>query len=276
MNTTLRIGRIPFLVCAPFFHRFLDQNEPGFEFVDDPPRMQNRALRAGKIHLSPSSSLEYAQNSGQYLVAPDICTSSTLEIRSVKLFSHKPWEYLGGEPVHLSGQSDTSVALVRVLSALRYGVDPVFDDTGAFDASRHVARALIGDEALREDVYGNWPFRYDLATVWQAWKGLPFVFGMWIIHQNATSPELQPLLNRFLSEMALSVEEFRKDRATVLKKWWERYPAAIPWETALSYHDAVDYRFTPDRQQSLALFYQDCVTIGILAEAPELRFWKGL
>ena len=178
--------------------------------------------------------------------------------------------------MHLSGQSDTSVALVRVLSALRYGVEPVFDDTGAFDASRHVARALIGDEALREDVYGNWSFRYDLATVWQAWKGLPFVFGMWIIHQNATSPELQPLLNRFLSEMALSVEEFRKDRAMVLKKWWERYPAAIPWETALSYHDAVDYRFTPDRQQSLALFYQDCVTIGILAEAPELRFWKGL
>jgi L-rhamnose mutarotase len=71
-----------------------------------------------------------------------------------------------------------------------------------------VARALIGDEALREDVYGNWSFRYDLATVWQAWKGLPFVFGMWIIHQNATSPELQPLLNRFLSEMALSEPRF--------------------------------------------------------------------
>lgn len=272
MDRFLHVGRIPFLVCAPFFHQFLDHRQANYRFCDGPPKALNALLRQGKIHLAPSSSLEFAHCPGLYRIAPDICTSSTLEIRSVKLFSRDPWPRLGGAPLHLTGQSDTSVALVRVLSALRFGVEPVYEEARPFDPARHRARALIGDEALREDARGHWPYAYDLASVWQEWQGLPFVFGMWIIHQSALEAPVRPLLDSFLAEMAKSVASFREDRATALRAWCAHYPSDLPWELALGYYDAVDYRFTPDRQESLRLFYRCCAEIGILSAVPELTF----
>ena len=272
MDSILHVGRIPFLVCAPFFHRMLGLDQPGWDYTDAPPRVLNALLRAGNIHLAPSSSLEYAQSPAQYVIAPDICTSSTLEIRSVKLFSRLPWERLHGQPVHLTGQSDTSVALVRVLSAQYFQVEPVYVEQGVFDPTGQVARVLIGDQALSEDAQGAWPYAYDLASVWQQWQGLPFVFGMWIVHRLALEPAVRPVLDRFLDEVAASVDAFRQDRALALKHWCAVYPADLSWELVLSYYDAVDYRFTPDRKESLRLFYACCARLGLIPSVPELHF----
>ena len=53
----LRVGKIPFLVCAPFFHHFLDENRrfEGISFVDGVPSALNQMLWTGKIHLAPAS-----------------------------------------------------------------------------------------------------------------------------------------------------------------------------------------------------------------------------
>ncbi len=272
MDPILQIGRIPFLVCAPFFHRFLGHPDAEFRFTDGTPKSLNALLRQGIVHLAPSSSLEFAHRPDLYRIAPGICTSSTLEIRSVKLFSRLPWAQLGGGNVHLTGQSDTSVALARVLSHQRFGIRPHFDEQSPYSPEQHCARVLIGDQALQEDAAGHWEFRYDLATVWQEWQGLPFVFGMWMIHQSALETPLRPLLDRFLSEMARSVDEFRSNRPGALQRWCAQYPSQLPWELVLDYYDAIDYRFTPDRQQSLTIFYECCVREGLLSSAPTLDF----
>lgn len=276
MNTNLQVGRIPFLVCAPFFHRFIGQNLPNIHFVDGVPKALNTLLRLGKVHLAPSSTLEYAQAPKKYFIAPNICTSSTLEIRSVKLFSEFPWEKLDQKRVHLTRQSDTSVALARVLSTLRFGVTPHFEDSESFSQGAFAARVLIGDQALQEDAFGKWPYCYDLASVWQEWQGLPFVFGMWIVHESAVLPALRPLLNEFLVEMEASVEEFRQHREAALQAWCALYPSGLPWEVALQYYDAVDYRFTWDRQESLGRFYGYCQQLGLIPSAPALRFLPEL
>lgn len=276
MNTNLQVGRIPFLVCAPFFHRFIGQIQPNIHFVDGVPKALNTLLRLGKVHLAPSSTLEYAQASEKYFIAPKICTSSTLEIRSVKLFSLFPWEKLDQKRVHLTGQSDTSVALTRVLSALHFGVSPHFEDTESFSREKFAARVLIGDQALREDAFEEWPYRYDLATVWQEWQGLPFVFGMWIVHESALDPVLRPVLDDFLSEMGESVDAFRQHREVALQAWCALYPSGLPWDLALQYYDAVDYHFTADRQESLLRFYGFCHQLGLIPRAPALRFLPEL
>ena len=53
----LRVGRIPFLVCAPFFHDFLGRESrlADVEFVDGPPSAHCAGLKDGSIHVFDTS-----------------------------------------------------------------------------------------------------------------------------------------------------------------------------------------------------------------------------
>ena len=54
---TLRVGRIPFLVCAPFFFNSVGrENEfPEVAFVDGPPSAHSAGLKDGSIHVFDTS-----------------------------------------------------------------------------------------------------------------------------------------------------------------------------------------------------------------------------
>jgi chorismate dehydratase len=255
MEHFLTVGRIPFLVCAPFFHRFLDNPLPKVRFLDGVPSEQNKRLREGSVMLSPSSSIEYAKNQKNYVACNRFCTSSTLEIRSVKLFSKYKWENLGKKSVHLTKESETSVYLLKLLSSLCFKVEPVWKNEafdGAFDA-----RLLIGNNALREDE-DKWEFVYDLASVWQDWQSLPFVFGLWIIRKEALGGSSLALLENYLNETEASINDFKKDRGLCLEKWEKHYPHHLPQSLAYGYYNAVDYSFTAKHEESLKKFYELC------------------
>jgi len=255
MEHFLTVGRIPFLVCAPFFHRFLDNPLPKIHFLDGVPSEQNKRLRKGKIMLSPSSSIEYAMNRKNYVACNRFCTSSALEIRSVKLFSKYKWENLNKKSVHLTKESETSVYLLKLLSKQRFKVEPVWKTetfNGACDA-----RLLIGDSALRESE-NKWEFIYDLASVWQDWQNLPFVFGLWIIRKEALGEGSLALLKNYLNETETSINDFKKDRKLCLQKWEKHYPHGLPQSLAYDFYNAVDYNFTAKHEESLKKFYELC------------------
>ena len=256
MEHFLTVGRIPFLVCAPFFHRFLDNPLPGIRFLDGVPSEQNRRLGEGSVMLSPSSSIEYAKNPVNYVICNRFCTSSTLEIRSVKLFSKYKWEDLSKKSVHLTEESETSVCLLKLLSNLCFKVKPVWV-CGNFDEESCDARLLIGDRALREPE-NKWAFSYDLASVWQDWQNLPFVFGLWIIRREALGRGFLPLLKNYLNETEMSIEDFKKNRKQCLKKWEKYYPHRLSQNLACDFYNTVDYSFTARHEESLKKFYELC------------------
>ncbi|MCL2283062.1 MAG: menaquinone biosynthesis protein [Fibromonadales bacterium] len=251
MESFLTVGRIPFLVCAPFFHRFLDNPVPKVRFLDGVPSQQNKRLRDGTVMLSPSSSIEYAKNREKYIICDRFCTSSTLEVQSVKLFSKYKWENLGGKSVHLTGESDTSATLLKLLSSLRFKVSPVWSCEDNCDA-----RLLIGDRALREGSENKWEYSYDLASVWQEWQNLPFVFGLWIIRKEALGRG--SLLENYLNETEESIREFKENRRQCLQKWERHYPHGLPQAVACDYYNAIDYSFTASHERSLKKFYELC------------------
>ncbi|MDR1759042.1 MAG: menaquinone biosynthesis protein [Fibrobacter sp.] len=270
----LSIGRIPFLVCAPFFHAFTGNEEqyPDFSFEDGAPTKLNAGLFNGQIHLAPASSLVYGIHPENFVLAPRLCTSCRLEVQSVKLFSHSPWENLSGKRVHFTPQSATSVALVRVLSALRFHVQPDFIANESFTSENFEARLLIGDEALLENQKDLFEYRYDLAAIWEEWQKLPFVFGAWSIHRSALRPEMQNLVHEFLAQVENSVRSFRENPAAALEKWRARYPVSLPNHVIEHYYASMDYAFTEERKQSLSLFFKYCTQLGIIAAAPKLEF----
>ncbi len=264
----LQIGRIPFLVCAPFFHRFFREKFPNYSFIDGVPSVLNQKLWKGEIHLAPASSIAYAFAPQSLVLCPDICTSCNLEVQSVELFSQFPLEELSGKRIHLTSQSGTSVALLRILCSRYAHVFPQFvSSTENCDAS-----LLIGDEALLEKFQNRWPFRYDLAVLWKDWQGLPFVFGAWSIHKSALSNGLRPTLEKFLLHVRESIAAFRKDPKASLEEWSRHYPVPFSEDQLKGYYDSLDYRFTEERKESLSRYFNLCAAEGILPSAPPLHF----
>lgn len=269
---TLRVGRIPFLVCAPFFHDFLGRESeyPDVEFVDGPPSVHCVGLKEGSIHLSPASSIAFAQKPGSMVLSPDICTSCSFEVRSVKLFSHLPIEELGGRLIRMTAQSMTSVNLLKILMEQRYKVTAVYEG-GAYREG-DVACLLIGDQALEENERRRFPYDYDLGSLWLEWQKVPFVFGAWLISKMALEPELRPTLERYLQDTKTSVEKFRANPAAALDKWLAKYPVNLPRAVVDDYYSALDYCFTDERKKSLELFYKCASAQGLIGEAPAMEF----
>jgi chorismate dehydratase len=264
----LRVGRIPFLVCAPYFHASL-QGFPGASFTDGPPRALNILLAQGLVDCAPSSSFEYARNAGDYLLLPGLCTSGRGEVKSVLLFSETPWETLAGKSIELSPDSDTSNALVRVMSRFHFGVEPVFVEAGGTPIP--AARIAIGDAALRESALGRWPHRYDLAQVWQAWQGAPLPLGIWILRARTWEADPETVrgyhahLNRSLLDFFASPEE-------CLRRWEAAFGLPLTMEKALDFFSTADYVLTAGHEQSLRTFFDLCTRAGLVAEAPSLRY----
>lgn len=270
---TLRVGRIPFLVCAPFFHDFLGREREicGVEFVDGPPSAHCAGLKDGSIHLSPASSITFAQKPGAFVLSPVLCTSCSFEVRSVKLFSKYPVEDLNGKTVRLSSQSKTSVSLIRILLEIRYGLKPVY--VQGFDASlEDDACVLIGDLALEENERHRFAYSYDLGTLWQDWQGLPFVFGAWVISKEALLPSLRSTLENYMDCTEKSIEKFRANSSAALDRWLAKYPVKLPRSVVEDYYKVLDYRFTDERKRSLALFFEFAARMGLVNHAPELEF----
>lgn len=268
----LRVGRIPFLVCAPFFHDFLGRESeyPQVDFVDGPPSAHCAGLKDGSIHLSPASSITFAQKPGAFVLSPDICTSCSFEVRSVKLFAKRPIEDLNGRRVRMTAQSMTSVTLLRILLEDRYGLRPEYS-SGAYEDSDD-AVLLIGDQALEENERHRFAFDYDLGALWQDWHKLPFVFGAWLISKEALKPEMKPVLLDYMDATQRSVENFKANPGAALDKWLAKYPVQLPRPVVDDYYSALDYRFTEERKTSLKLFFKHAKEKGLVNEVPELEF----
>lgn len=271
----LCVGRVPFLVCAPYFHRFFQSEtlKSRFLFDDGVPSALNSLLSEGKIHLAPASSFNYALHPDKFVLYSELCTSCHLEVHSVRLYSKEPIENLGGKLVHLTSNSATSVALLKVLFSLCYHVEPRYVVERPYDAHLDKARLLIGDEALLENRKNDFPYVYDLASLWQNWQGLPFVFGAWSIHYTALESPLVQELSDFLREVRLSVTQFRESPRLALECWKRHYPVDIPIEDLQAYFNALDYAFTAERKKSLKLFFEKCFEIGLLSSIPPMKYW---
>lgn len=197
-RNAVRIGRIPYINCYPVYGA-LDRGLVALDgaVVDGIPSALNRLMATGQLDVSVVSAVEYARDSGRYLLLPDLAISCDGPVRSVLLFSKRPAEELDGRRVIVSRSSMTSVALLDLLFAHVWRVSPetVPGDAEATDIVRfadedHDARLVIGDAALLLNNQGEgaaaprYPYVYDLGAEWKRWTGQPFVFAVWVAQRT--------------------------------------------------------------------------------------------
>jgi len=192
----LRVGQIPYLNLEPFHFGL---RLPGVELHPLPPRAMGLLAAEGGLDAGAFSLMDSVRLKDRFEPLGDFCLACGGEVRSVLFFARWPIEELAGATVAVTGETSTSVVLLKVLLALRYGLKDVrYVDLGGVEAADGCL--LIGDEALRRrhGIEGL-PHRYDLAEEWAAWQGLPFVFARWMVRATA-GPEEKASLREALSE----------------------------------------------------------------------------
>ncbi len=273
LSAEFRVGYIPYLNCIPFFHHLKAAGFKG-RFVSGVPAELNLMLQHGELSVSPSSSFEYARNWRDYLLLPDHSISSVEQVKSVLLFSPVAIDELSGQKIALTGESATSINLLRIIFREFYGLDDVEDAVPDQPIetliAQHQPALLIGDRALiAANNLAEGMQIFDLGEIWYRQTGLPFVFALWMVSRSA--------VDTFTSELAALGGQLQRSRQSLME---DPVPVATTLARDISlspdeivrYWNTIDYRFEKEHQRGVQLFFSLCEKHHLLPESPELNF----
>lgn len=266
----LRISAISYLNTAPLMWDF-EHGEAGrqFEIAYTLPSSCARNLAEGTADIGIIPAAAYTQIPGLH-VLPDVAIASRRAVRSILLVSKTPLEKV--RTVALDTSSMTSVALTKVLFEKWLGGGRTFTPM-APNVDEMLAQCdaglVIGDPALQID-----RSRYhtlDLAEEWIRYTGKPFVFAFWAVRGEALR-EADPAL-----DLAAAFRDSRdhglqtENLDTITHEWAPRL--GLSESDVRSYlTENIHYEFDADCLQGLQLFYRYAAELGVLPEAPALRF----
>ncbi len=259
----VRIGMVNYINTAPIYEVWKERvRQPDWHVIEAPPSTLNRMLAADELDLGFVSSYEYAARPARYRILADLSISATGPVGSVFLFSMVPPAELQGRVVLLTGQSDTSVCLVRLVLEEFLGVAPAYvrgEVFGAHDGAEISAVLAIGDEALRLRQEDRYPFCLDLGEAWHRNTGLPFVFAVCAVREEflaANADAARAVGTAFL--------DCRRQGLARLPEICDRVARRIPMdcEACSRYLRAMEYDLGPVKQQALERFFSALIKRG--------------
>ncbi|MBE0429502.1 MAG: menaquinone biosynthesis protein [Thermoleophilia bacterium] len=270
-SAAVRIGHFEFLNGYPLYYGLeRGQGWGCFDLVHGVPTKLNGLLLAGGLDISPISSIEYAAHADGLLLFPRLSITSDGTVDSIQLICRRPIENI--ETVAVTGQSATSVVLLKILLRQGYGLAPEFTGLagGVAEALRERdAVLLIGDQALDACYRGGWERAYDLGSEWKELTGLPMVFALWAVRRpfyRARPDETREVQERLL----YSVDYCRGHWEEVVTAASGAYP--FEPDMLRAYFSKLRYDFTGEFRQGLEEFYRRAVQIGEAGGVPRLEF----
>lgn len=270
----LCIGQIDYANCFPIFSALQKNFDcSSYRFVKGAPSILNRKLLSGGIDLCPSSSIAYARSAETLRLIPDLSISSVGPVQSVKLFSCVPLEKLDRSLIGLTVESETSVALLKIIlqKFYRYSNEfiPVVVD-GSFAPGRTCPAVLvIGDMALKWNVKFPDMYQYDLGDLWFSRTGLPFVFALWMIRDDivrALPEEAARIRGNLLEAKRIAVTTLEELVSAGTEYDW------MGRETLLDYWKIISYDLTPWHLEGVKTFFRFSREIGVLEKEPAIDF----
>lgn len=140
--------------------------------------------RKGEIDAGILATADFLLHESRYEPVAGLGIANSEEVRSILFLSKRPMSELDGARIGITEETSTSVRLLRTLLEVRDGNKPQQYVRGLRDKAD--AFLVIGNEALRRNQTPTpeFPYRYDLATEWWKWTGLPFVFALWTVRRS--------------------------------------------------------------------------------------------
>jgi len=233
----LRVGRISYLNVEPFFHAF-----PWPIAESLAPRALGEAVAEGRIDAGPLALADCLRLEGTVTRLPFGIVGPT-RAQSVLLFSDRPMQELGGRRIAVTGETSTSVRLLRILLAFRHEV-PAPTLVGLDEAADAVL--LIGDAALRAR-QEPWPrpLCHDLGEEWTTWTGHPMVFATWAVRMDAPARARRGLE----AALAAALEAGLASLSAIAAR---RRDVGLSEAEITAYLRSFTYRIGPDEEKAAA------------------------
>jgi len=262
----VRLGAVGYLNARPLVWG-LDRSLR-FLLRFDVPSTCASLLHDGAIEIGLIPSIEYLRG-GPYAIVPDLAIASRGPVASVLLFTSRPMRDVRSIAMDVS--SRTSVALVRVLCAQLFKINPKIEPAGP-DLPQMLGRCdaalIIGDNALFQppNVEHTLPVEViDLGKAWTELTGLPFVYAFWAGRPGMLEPgDVEALQAARDAGVAAS-----DDVACA-------YLRDMPARQALGMRylrENIKYHLGAEEQAGLELFYRYAAEIDVAPSSDGLRFF---
>lgn len=261
---TIRLGAVGYLNARPLVHG-LDSQPHRFSIRFDVPAKCATLLHEKAIDLGLIPSIEYLHRP-DYRIVPGVAIVSQGAVASVALFSTRPTTAV--RSIAIDNGSRTSVALLRILCAQWFDIEPKFvtlpPDLPSM-LKRCDAGLLIGDQALLTDYDGLGLEKTDLGEEWTAMTGLPFVYAFWAGRPGALSADDVAALKQardaglaHIDEIARAYFPDDEDKAR---------------RGAEYLRENVSYAFGDREQAGLRKFLEVSAEIRLVANSGKLQFY---
>jgi chorismate dehydratase len=281
------LGAVGYLNARPLV--FGLEESPRFDLRFDVPSQCAELLHANEIDVGMIPSIEYLRGSDRarprdagsdYLIVPDLAIASRGAVASVALYTTRAMRDV--RSIALDTSSRTSVALVRVLCARAFNIDPRLaarrpDLEEMLSGSD--AALLIGDNALftapeevrvMHDPASGGPDevrveKIDLGEAWTALTGLPFVWAFWAGRPGVlTSGDVQIL--RDARDAGVTQPE------AISRSYFPSSPARQLVGTRYL-RDNIKYHLGDDERAGVELFHRYAAEARVVDVAQPLRFF---
>lgn len=273
----LRVSVVDFLNARPLTWGLLHDPPPGIEVSRDTPSACAAKLASGEVDAGLIPSIEYQRIPGLKAV-PGLGIAASSEVRSVLLVSDVSREKI--RSVALDPASRTAAALTRILLKRVYGLEPEYREASGVRrqarpisrASPHAsrltpddpadARLIIGDPALKTRLNGH--VVLDLAALWRAYSGHPFVFAFWAIRASAATPEAVACLRRSYEAGLAHFDPMVREEAAA---------SGLSEAVVADYlRHALHFELDAGDREGLDLFYRLAAEDGLIERAFEIEY----
>ena len=258
----IRLGAVDYLNARPLVHG-LDGRPDLFTLRFDPPAQCALLLHEHTIDAGMIPTIEYCRGP-EYRVVRGIGIVSEGRVASVALFASKALAEI--TTIATDTSSRTSNALLRILCAESFGIEPAFSPMPP-DAARMLnacdAALIIGDPALYFDPAAAGVEKIDLGEQWTRLTGLPFVWAFWAGHPGAVSPET-----------ARALAEARDRGVAAAAEIAAHYCGAERAALGQAYlRDNIQYYVRDREEAGLRTFYELAARHGLIGEPREPMFY---
>jgi chorismate dehydratase len=253
-----RLGAVTYLNTKPLIEFLPGRLPQGNRLSLDLPSHLADQLAQNELDVGLIPTIEFLRHaqSNSYRILSDACIACQGKVHSVRLFFRVPPSQV--KSMAVDEGSRTSIALASILLHDRFGIHPkkhslpIDSHPDEIEAD---AVLVIGDRAMHPSRYHSFNSDWDLGEQWYLETGLPFVFAMWIAHEDRSLPEL-----------AESLEEARDEGLQRVQELCEKYAANYQLSVS-ECHDYLtknlQFTLTHEAIQSLNLFYRKAVELGL-------------
>jgi chorismate dehydratase len=265
MSTIRRIGTWTSFAARPLTEGLAEIE--GVYLQHNSPANTAIMLRDGDLDIALISPLEYAKESSNLVIVPDVGL----------------WSEAGGSAitVHFKAGLDdvqtlavdpnfaAEIILAKILLAEEFDIEPkIIPVAGSLEdmLSRADAALLVGDAGLREP--GQFGAALDLIELWTQLTGSPYIHGIWCARDGSLEAQQAEQLLRARRE---GVEAFPLLAAASAS---EREFPGFDQEQLINYLEQFSYDLPEEAIDGIKEFHHYAYYHGVLTDIPEINLFE--